>query len=544
MLLRKKSSSEIEENNIKNKHIKKMIRTKTNFLNKENERRQNNYFKENLIWITTENNQYEIYQKLIEINSINVFNIFPFNDIDTALDNIIKIKFSSTIIIIDGEIIDLFFPKLYQNIGNLYTIPKILIFTKEQFHNLQKYESYPFFKIEYVFTNYMKLKREILKNYLSKYFSTNNSFVFEYIKKPNELVIPINYKKFINEPKINEINSFNQLLYQKFILNNKVTNLLSPALEYNVPTQLLIKYWLRLLTIPSFEKVINENLLIENGNNFEILTQVLYMGLKKKYIQPCINKKLFRGGILKQKELNEIKENKKYNVNNETPNLTCFNKIYLTFSTDEKYALTYMDNQRNFLEEDEELVFFEIEEGENIDVENASNTDIQNYSLNSEIHEILFFPFSYFEVSEISTLKNTNYESNDDYNYIKLKYLGKYKVKFSNLAQWKNIGDSKFVNNIIKTNIFDKNGLERIYNENPKVFSYEILKKYFINRKSFIKQNNNNTANKINTGDNNNIDNNTNNDMNINNNDNITDNYNDNINNNQNVKNKKKWYLK
>ena len=532
MLLRKKSSSEIEENNIKNKHIEKMIRTKTNFLNKENERRQNNYFKENLIWITTENNQYEIYQKLIEINSINVFNIFPFNDIDTALDNIIKIKFSSTIIIIDGEIIDLFFPKLYQNIGNLYTIPKILIFTKEQFHNLQKYESYPFFKIEYVFTNYMKLKREILKNYLSKYFSTNNSFVFEYIKKPNELVIPINYKKFINEPKINEINSFNQLLYQKFILNNKVTNLLSPALEYNVPTQLLIKYWLRLLTIPTFEKVINENLLIENGNNFEILTQVLYMGLKKKYIQPCINKKLFRGGILKQKELNEIKENKKYNVNNETPNLTCFNKIYLTFSTDEKYALTYMDNQRDFLEEDEELVFFEIEEGENIDVENASNTDIQNYSLNSEIHEILFFPFSYFEVSEISTLKNTNYESNDDYNYIKLKYLGKYKVKFSNLAQWKNIGDSKFVNNIIKTNIFDKNGLERIYNENPKVFSYEILKKYFINRKSFIKQNNNN------------IDNNTNNDMNINNNDNITDNYNDNINNNQNVKNKKKWYLK
>lgn len=544
MLLRKKSSSEIEENNIKNKHIEKMIRTKTNFLNKENERRQNNYFKENLIWITTENNQYEIYQKLIEINSINVFNIFPFNDIDTALDNIIKIKFSSTIIIIDGEIIDLFFPKLYQNIGNLYTIPKILIFTKEQFHNLQKYESYPFFKIEYVFTNYMKLKREILKNYLSKYFSTNNNFVFEYIKKPNELVIPINYKKFINEPKINEINSFNQLLYQKFILNNKVTNLLSPALEYNVPTQLLIKYWLRLLTIPTFEKVINENLLIENGNNFEILTQVLYMGLKKKYIQPCINKKLFRGGILKQKELNEIKENKKYNVNNETPNLTCFNKIYLTFSTDEKYALTYMDNQRDFLEEDEELVFFEIEEGENIDVENASNTDIQNYSLNSEIHEILFFPFSYFEVSEISTLKNTNYESNDDYNYIKLKYLGKYKVKFSNLAQWKNIGFSKFVNNIIKTNIFDKNGLERIYNENPKVFSYEILKKYFINRKSFIKQNNNNTDNKINTDDNNNIDNNTNNDMNINNNDNITDNYNDNINNNQNVKNKKKWYLK
>ena len=33
--------------------------------------------------------------------------------------------------------------------------------------------------------------------------------------------------------------------------------------------------------------------------------------------------------------------------------------------------------------------------------------------------------------------------------YIKLKYLGKYKVKFSNLAQWKNIGVSKFVNNII-----------------------------------------------------------------------------------------------
>ena len=477
---RKQSSSEIGEiNNIRDKENKSNFSRISTFNRKE--RKQINYLKENLIWICLENNNNEIFKKLNEINSINVFNIFQFNDIDKAFNEIIKIKFRSTNIIIDGEIIDSFFPKLNQNIENLYTIPKLLIFAKEQFPNLKKYESYPFFKNEYVFTNFIKLKKEILKDYLSKYFSSNYNFVFEYITKPNELVIPLNYKKFISEPKLNEINNFNKLLYQKFILNNRVTNLLYSVIEYNVPPQLLIKYWLRLLTISSFEKVINENLLIENGNDFEIFTQLLYMGLKRKYIEPFVSKKLFRGGILKKKELDEIKENKKYNINNEAPNLTCFNKIFLTFSPDEQYALTYMDNQREFLEEDEQLVFFEIEEGEEIDRENASNTDIKNYSLNPEIHEILFFPFSYFEVSEISTLRNTdfNYKFHDDYNYIKLKYLGKYRVKFSNINQWKNIGISKFVSNILNTNIFNQDGLEKFHEQNPKVFSFELMKKYF-----------------------------------------------------------------
>ena len=541
MLLRKKSSVDRAENFDTNDIEKGKLSRKTTYNRDLEKERRLNFLKENLIWICAENNELDVHKNLMEINSLNVFNQYQYNDIDKAFSEILKIKFHSTIIIIDGELVDSFFPKINQNIENLYTIPKILIFTKEQFHNLQKYESYPFFKIEYIFTNFMKLKKEILKDYLSKYFPSNNSFEFEFITKPNELVIPIIYKNFINEPKINDLNNLNKLFYQKFILNSRVTNLLSQALEYNVPPQLLIKYWLRLLTISSFEKEINDNLLNKSENKYEIFTRFLYMGLKKRYIQPFVNKKLFRGGILKKNILNEIKEKIHYNLNNETPNLTCFNQIYLTFSTDEQYALTYMDNKRYFLEEDEQLVFFEIEEGENIDMENASNTDITNYSLNSQRHEILFFPYSCFEVSEISTLRNTDYKSNDDYNYIKLKYLGKYRAKFENIIQWKNIGMSKFVKNIIDNHIVNKNGLEKIYNKNPKVFSFDILKKYFI--KNFdLNQNNNIDANdnKENNKDNNNNDNNKDKDNNVNNN---NDNSN-NDNNTQIVIKKKKWSLK
>ena len=55
----------------------------------------------------------------------------------------------------------------------------------------------------------------------------------------------------------------------------------------------------------------NDNLQKGTSNEFGIYTQLLYIGLNKNLIQPYLNKKLYRGGIISKDELIRIKSFKK-----------------------------------------------------------------------------------------------------------------------------------------------------------------------------------------------------------------------------------------
>ena len=72
-------------------------------------------------------------------------------------------------------------------------------------------------------------------------------------------------------------------------------------------------------------------------------------------------------------------------------------------------------------------MYYIFEKGEEIDIENASNAEISEFSFYSNEKEILFFPFSCFEIMKIET----NKEGDIEYSKIYLSYIGKYKTKIN-----------------------------------------------------------------------------------------------------------------
>ena len=273
---------------------------------------------ENLIWIEPfiENEEYDMY--LEDIKSLSIPNIFKFKNTQEGITKILDIKFEYSLIIISGRIIDDFFPEFLNKIDDLNIIPRIIVFAEskkayEILENKKKYKSYPFFKSKLVFDEFSDVKNEILKDNISDYFSSDKRFSFELIKTEEELSIIINYYKFVilAKPPKEEIRIFNKFLYDKFKSHFQIYQLLKNTFAYDIPEKLLIQYWLRLYSISDFQNFMNDNLQKGTSNEFGIYTQLLYIGLNNNLIQPYLNTKLYRGGIITKNELERIKSFKK-----------------------------------------------------------------------------------------------------------------------------------------------------------------------------------------------------------------------------------------
>ena len=94
--------------------------------------------------------------------------------------------------------------------------------------------------------------------------------------------------------------------------------------------------------------------------------------------------------------------------------------------------------------ENKEKVLYKIHSCENLYIENATNVDVQAFSIFENEKEILFFPFSCFEITGIEK------KEEEDYYLINLVYLGKYKKKIKSTEK---IPESKFVKEVFKTTI-------------------------------------------------------------------------------------------
>jgi hypothetical protein len=427
---------------------------------------------QNLIWIepNIESEEYQEYEQQLE----SVKNKKTFTEVEKGIDEIFKIKFEDTIIIIGGEIMDDFFRDFSNKIDQLHVVPKLMIFSgeekkKEILKNKKKYQSYPFFNIKFVFDDFSLVKNEVLKDDVSDYFLNDSRFSFEFVESEEQLSILVNYYKIIvlAPPPQEKIRKFNQFLYEKF--KTKVVSifkLLRNTFVNHIPQKLLIKYWLRLYSIPDFSKLMNDNLQKGTSNEFGIYSQLLYIGLYKNLIQPYINTKLYRGGIITKDELKKIKSFKKRK--DDFHGYTCYTKIFISFTTEKDIALDFINQNKNNLKFNEKLVLFEIEEGnEKMDGVTATNTNIEEYSINPENKEILFFPYSCFEITEIS---------NDDeaYTNIKLQYFGKYKDQVpEDINEMKDIPECQFVKDFLSSQVCSKEGLEDLVEENPKIFTFD-----------------------------------------------------------------------
>ena len=449
-----------------------------NELQNENSIKANIYneYTENILWLDKKVNEAEnsIYQSLLIEKKR--FKLSTFTDIKDCISKLKQIKFEKTYLLISGALSKEFFIEFEKIIGEIKINPIIIIFTSSRKlklikQNILSLDNFNLFDINLVFDDFDKIiskfesQNEYMPNLIDSpiiYEPNDNSFSFEYIKELKDLIFPLSFIEFMEIPNKNEIIEFNHFLLDNYY--KEMSNLIEQLLvDVKIPIQILVKFWLRAYSLESnFYREMNYSLRRKLGNDFDIYIKTLYQGLLTKSINPFIEQILYRGSKINKKELDYINNSLK-NKKEDLPGCICYNKAFLSASIDKDIALGFM--LRNKLDENEEYVLYIFKRGEQLDKENATNADIQQFADKDE-KEILFFPFSCFEINRIEN----DIMFGDQYFCIYLSYIGKYKSKIDKSEK---IPETNFAKNILGSNILEKLELNKEINKNKFDFNIE-----------------------------------------------------------------------
>ena len=370
---------------------------------------------------------------------------------------------------------------MQKNINDIYIIPKIVIFTnnKEEFINKNKEFNHiinnPFYNSGGIKTNIDEINDFIINPICKKKLILNKEddkqLCFEYIDYKEKLMLPIFYKSLMEITPNDNIEEFTQLLCNKYSNKNNELDLMLNSLKSvsNIPLELLSKYYTRIYTGDNsqFYNDLNKDLRENKINNYLSYIKVLYEGVKLKSLPLSNDKILYRGSILLNKEIEKIKNYLKNKIK-DLPSSIIFSKSFLSFSKDRNIAKYFLNMNKNNNKEFSKVLFI-LEKDDYMDYSLSTHVDIEDLSFFQE-KEVLFFPFSSFEIKDINQI----YDNNEVIYEIKLLYLGKY---IKELKKDKNIKKNIIPDSEIKKEII-KSGLIKPKTINKDTKVDEIIKKY------------------------------------------------------------------
>ena len=435
-----------------------------------------------IIWIDRNVNDKENkpYQKIIE--NVDEIKLKCFEEINEGIECIKEIKFQKTIIIISGNFYKEFFNIFERCVDDIYIIPKIIIFTKNinefKSFNKDKYHfHHPFYNIGGVLDDIDKLI-EFIKKYVNKYNSEfngdkkkrikNEELIFQSIINKNELILPIYYGKYLKNISEEKINTFNKKIFKEYnSTNDEPTGFLFSQLSEagKIPTKLLAKFWLRAYSSQtSFTNNMNNDLINKKYNDYLPIINQLYKAANECFFDTR-HSKLYKGIIVRKEDGNNcwisyINKFKEIENNNDIPKAILYGKSFFSFYKDEDIVDDFKkdeyQNYRNtffiklILEKKNDLTF----------VKNSININ-KELSYFEKDDEVLFFPFSCFEITKIeeTTKKHLEYK-------ITLNYLDEYKILFKPKENFnlENLPKNNYLELILNSGIIDqdliiKNGL-------------------------------------------------------------------------------------
>ena len=441
-----------------------------------------------IIWIdkNVNNNENISYQKTIEKED--EIKLKCFEEINQGIECIKEIKFQKTIIIISGSFYKEFFNLFERCVDDINIIPKIIIFTG----NLNNFNSYnfdkthfnhPFYNIGGVVDDIDTLM-EFIKKSINKYNSEfdgdnkkrikNEELIFQSILNKNELVLPIYYGKYLKNVSEEEIDNFNKKIFKDYeSINNEPTGFIFSQLSEagNIPIKLLTKFWLRAYSLQTFfTDNMNKNLINNNYNDYLPIIHQLYKAANECFFDDR-HSKLYKGIIVRKGNItddgnncwksyiNKFKEKENNDNNDDIPKAILYGTSFFSFYKDEDIVDDFKKekyiNPRNtffiklILENNNDLAF----------VKNSININ-KELSYFEKDDEVLFFPFSCFEIKKIEeTRKDLEYK-------ITLNYLDKYKTLFQREKNLnlEDLPKNNYLDLILNSGIIDqdlikKNGL-------------------------------------------------------------------------------------
>ena len=427
-----------------------------------------------------------------ELNDENVSSeIYRAKTVQEGMSQINNILFKETIIIVSGKLFKEFIQEFKNNLNNLCFIPNIIVFTAnknqflssldDDFHNSIIENN--FYNSGGVQTDFSKVK-EFIKNPKKnkKVILTRDSeeqFNFDYIDSKEKLALPMFYKYLIQFTEQDNSQFLEFLMKNYYSKSKEVRKFLDSINSTDIPTELLAKYYCRLYTDEEskFYKDLNNDLRQNKRDNYLPYIKVLYEGVKLKSLPLARKKELYRGSRLPKKEIKKFEENCQKQKLNGLPGSIVFSKTFLSFTKEEDIALNFIiqtPNSNNLYN-----TLFILEKDDNVNYSLSTHADIEKISLMSDEKEVLFFPFSSFEIKSIT------YNEKNKLYIIRLLYLGKYLKEIEsdqNLVQTPiNLPQTEFSKQIAESGLIKK---ENIVNNTTQ----GIIKTYKKESLSFIKR--------------------------------------------------------
>ena len=458
------------------KEVKKEVKAKKKISVKS--KKDKNY----VIWIDPNidslNNSEELKSKLISEN------IKLFKSIYIAVNHLKSVKTKNVTVIINENAYSEFIKIYKENLVDMCFTLTIILFTKnenekEVINNNKEIKQYEhiFFQFGGIANKIDKIKsilkqeensdeNEITKNI----FDSQVQLTFELIDNKEKLLLPLSFKALIENTINDNMEQYTNSLLNPYSQHNTIKALLNSIISLQtISTGHLAKYYAKFYSIESnFYRDLNKSLRLNQAEKYLPFIKTLYDGVKLKTLPLASDNILYRGATITRQEIKTIQENLNNKIEN-LPGLIVFCRPFLSFSKERNVAenfLSPVNNGGNFVN-----VLFILEKDDNVGYNLSTHCDLENVSYYQDEREVLFFPFSSFE---IKSLKEVEIRGIDAYE-IKLLYLGKYLKEIQNdknlILNENTIPDSEFKNQLDESGIIKKEKIEKM---NPKI----LFKKY------------------------------------------------------------------
>ena len=227
---------------------------------------QNNKINSNVIWIDADIANEQNNKRIAELKQVKQIKLFK--DTDSGINFIKHIKFEETKVIIDENLYSKFINEFKENIIYIYVAPKFIIFSnnKEKFigtnRDYQNKEN-SFYNFGGVVTsieeiihflindnNTLKNDKETFKKIEMPIFSTkewkmckssysDDQVTFGYIDNKEQLILPLFFKKLIDNIPIYNMRSYTKMIYNIYSKDyREIKELLGPIeLIPNIPIE-------------------------------------------------------------------------------------------------------------------------------------------------------------------------------------------------------------------------------------------------------------------------------------------------------------------
>ena len=505
----KKQEIEIKEEEIK--QIEPPIVEAIPQLNTNKNKNINN----NVIWLDPNIDIIENSEKLkLKLDSLNIKIIKNLNE---AINHLKKTKFKQIKLILTEEIYPKFVQKYKENLVNMNFSLTVYIYkiTEEGkiiFNNNynsnndnnninyinnndnKEYTTYEEILFEFggiinnldELENILKLGKDILEYEETKKdtFDIPVQLTFEFIDNKTKLLLPLSFKSLIDKAANDNMIEYTNTIFDVYSHNSDIRKLLNDIQSFNnITIENLSKYYAKFYTIESgFYRDINESLRLNDVEKFLTFIRTLYEGVRLKALPLACDNVLYRGTKISKLEIEKIQDNIKNKIEN-LPGLIAFSKPFLSFTKEREVATRFISpNYNNNLTN----VLFVLEKDNDVGYNLSTHCDLENLSFFPGEKEVLFFPFSSFEIKDIKEIELGGEEGYE----IRLLYLGKYLKDIENdpniIMDENDIPDSEFKKQLIDFGLIKKEKIEKM---NPK----ELIKKF----KKFENAINNNTINSI-----------------------------------------------